>query len=65
MVQLPLKMVEEGRPGFKLAPLFKQRLLWIGFAVPFVLLSFKGLHYYFPAVPKPIQSAGQLAWIGQ
>lgn len=65
MVQLPLKMVEEGRPGFKLAPLFKQRLLWIGFAVPFVLLSLKGLHYYFPAVPKPIQSAGQLAWIGK
>ena len=64
MVQLPLKMVEEGRPGFKLGPLFKQRLLWIGFAVPFVLLSFKGLHYYFPAVPLPIQSAGQLPWIG-
>ena len=64
MVQLPLKMVEEGRPGFKLAPLFKQRLLWIGFAVPFVLLSFKGLHYYFPAVPQPIQSAGLLSWIG-
>lgn len=65
MVQLPLKMVEEGRPGFKLGPLFKQRLLWIGFALPFVLLSLKGLHYYFPAVPKPIQSAGQLAWIGE
>ena len=65
MVQLPLKMVEEGQPGFKLAPLFKQRLLWIGFAVPFVLLSFKGLHYYFPAVPQPIQSAGQLGWIGE
>ena len=64
MVQLPLKMVEEGRPGFKLGPLFKQRLLWIGFAVPFVLLSFKGLHYYFPAVPLPTQSAGQLPWIG-
>ena len=64
MVQLPLKMVEEGRPGSKLAPLFKQRLLWIGFAVPFVLLSLKGLHYYFPAVPLPTQSAGQLPWIG-
>ena len=65
MVQLPLKMVEEGRPGFKLTPLFKQRLLWIGFAVPFVLLSFKGLHYYFPAAPLPMQSAGQLEWIGK
>ena len=65
MVQLPLKMVEEGRPGFKLAPFFKQRLLWIGFAVPFILLSFKALHYYFPAVPTPPQSAGQLAWIGE
>ena len=64
MVQLPLKMVEEGRPGSKLAPLFKQRLLWIGFAVLFVLLSLKGLHYYFPAVPLPTQSAGQLPWIG-
>ena len=65
MVQLPLRMVEEGGRGFKLGPLFKERLLWIGFAVPFVLLGMKGLHHYFPEVPVVAQGAGQLAWFGK
>ena len=65
MVQLPLQLVEEPGPGSRLAPFFKQRLLWIGFAVPFVLLGMKGLHHYIPEVPTVAQTAGSLAWIGE
>ena len=65
LVQLPLKMVAEGGAGFKLGPFFKQRLLWIGFAVPFILLSMKGLHHYMPEVPLMTRSAGQLLWFGK
>jgi len=31
--------------------LFRQRLLWVGAAIPLVFGSFKALHQYFPAVP--------------
>jgi len=65
LVQLPLKMLEEGGVNSKLAPFFKQRLMWIGFAVPFVLLGMKGLHHYIPEVPVVAQSAGGLEWIGK
>jgi hypothetical protein len=65
MVQLPLKMVEEGSTGFKLGPFFKERLLWIGFAVPFLLLGMKGMHHYFPEMPIVKQAAGSLAWFGK
>jgi len=30
---------------------FKQRLMWIGFFIPFVILSMNALHHYFPTVP--------------
>ena len=65
LVQLPMKMVEDGETGFKWGPLFKQRLLWIGFAVPFVLLGMKGLHHYIPEVPFMSRTAGQLDWFGK
>jgi len=40
MVQLPLSMVEEsGNPLDRVRPFFKQRLMWLGFAIPFTVLS--------------------------
>ena len=60
-----MKMVEDGETGFKWGPLFKQRLLWIGFAAPFVLLGMKGLHHYIPEVPFMSRTAGQLDWFGK
>jgi hypothetical protein len=31
---------------------FKDRLMWLGFAIPFTILSINSLHYYFPAIPQ-------------
>ena len=49
LVQLPLEMV--GRGDSREAPLFRNPLMWIGFAAPFLLFLFKGLHAWYPAVP--------------
>lgn len=49
MMQLPEQMIEGGEGV--VAPFFKNRLMWLGFAIPFCLFSFAGLHHFFPAVP--------------
>jgi hypothetical protein len=52
---VPLEMVADPEPGRRLCPFFRNRLMWLGFAVPFVLESINALHRYhpgrFPAVP--------------
>ena len=51
LVQLPLEMVgREGEAG--LSAFFRNRLMWMGFAIPMVLHGINGLHYYNPAVPE-------------
>ena len=51
LVQLPIEMLTEER-GARLNGFFRNRLMWVGFAIPFVLLSFQGLHAHFPFVPS-------------
>ena len=51
MTQLPLQMIEGTSPG-QVAPFFKKKLMWLGFAVPFILFSFSGLNHYLPIVPE-------------
>ena len=54
MMQLPQGMLEEDRSTTsQIAPLFKNTVMWVGFGVPFVLLSMKGLNFFFPFVPDP------------
>jgi hypothetical protein len=50
LAQLPLEMAQH-RPDSLLAPLFKNRLMWIGFGVALGVSSLKGLHFYNPAIP--------------
>ncbi len=51
LAQLPLEMVRDvGNSPVK--PFFKNSVMWIGFGIPFVLSSMKGLHHYFPSVPS-------------
>ena len=52
LVQLPLQMIEEGRPGDRFGPFLKSPLMWVGFLVPFCLMSTHGLNFYFPVIPK-------------
>ncbi len=52
MAQLPQAMLDPGSdPQARLAPFFKNPLVWIGFALPLVFFSFGGLNHYFPSVP--------------
>ncbi len=64
LVQLPLEMIEEdGNGKGLLSPFLKNPLMWLGFLVPFTLLSMVGLNHYFPGVPKP-SLYHHLAWFG-
>jgi len=51
LVQLPLEMILPERHGISAVPFFRNRLLWIGFAIPFIIHNINALHAYFPGVP--------------
>ncbi len=51
LTRLPLEMVREDERGVKL--LFRNRLMWIGFAIAFLIFGLRGLKNYFPTVPAP------------
>lgn len=54
LVQLPLEMIGSATGQSAAAgevPLFKSRLMWLGFAIPTAVFLFKGLHVWYPAVP--------------
>ena len=46
LVSLPLEFVHEGR-GF-----FRNRLMWLGFAVPALIFTLNGLHEIWPQIPN-------------
>ena len=53
MMQLPQQMIGDGGGvGSRLAPLFKSRAMWVGFAIPVLLLSLNGLNHFHPEVPR-------------
>lgn len=47
LTELPSAMVQEK------TPLYRSRLMWIGFAIPLVVYSLRGLNVIFPLVPAP------------
>ncbi len=80
MMQLPNSMIEKGEGVLSaVAPLFRSKIMWIGFAIPFIYFSSTGLHEFYPSVPEfpfwlqPIRLWGNMvhlpmafsfAWIG-
>lgn len=48
LVQLPLEMVRPETAG----PFFRNKLTWIGFAIPTAIFTINGLHIIYPAVPE-------------
>jgi len=49
---LPVEMVSTDQGVPSLVPsFFRNKIMWIFFAIPAVIYSMKGLHFYFPAVP--------------
>lgn len=60
MVQLPLAMLGEERRGAIGKPLFGSGLMWLGFAIPFVLGSINALHNYLAVVPSVSLALGHI-----
>jgi len=50
LVEVPKEMVKEKNP------IYKSKLMWIGFFIPFVIYSMKGIHILFPLFPGPNMS---------
>ena len=54
MMQLPQGMLAgEERAGSRIAPLFRNPVMWVGFSLPFIYLTMKGLNFHFPFLPDP------------
>jgi len=52
LVQLPVEMAEEPEEGRSVNAFLRNRILWVGFAVPVFLHTLNGLHAHFPSVPE-------------
>lgn len=55
LVQLPILVLEERRDGERQSrwpPFFRNRLMWVGAAIPLVIHSINGLHFFYPVVPQ-------------
>ncbi len=50
LTELPGELVKEKEP------LLKSKLMWMGFLIPFLIYSLKGLHVLFPSIPAPVLS---------
>ena len=61
ILQVPLEMTETD--AGRLGPLFRNRLMWAGFAVPLLIGTVNGLNHYFHTVPRV--QMGTLLWIFQ
>jgi len=48
---LPIEMVRKEKDS-KIPTLFKNKLMWFGFAIPFLITAFNGLHHYFPGASQ-------------
>ena len=51
LMQVPLEMIKEDQNGSLVNPFFKNTAMWIGFAIPCILISINGFHAYYPSVP--------------
>ena len=48
LVQVPMAVTEENANGERIAPFFKNPVMWIGFALPAIWGTLHGVHNYFP-----------------
>jgi len=53
LAQVPLELIKQERRGKTLVySLLRNKLMWLGFAIPFLVSTVNGLHHYFPIVPE-------------
>ncbi|MBM4033714.1 MAG: hypothetical protein FJ291_18305 [Planctomycetes bacterium] len=51
LMEVPLHMVEEPGPGRCLPPFLRQRLFWVGFALPVFIVLWNAVSYFDPPFP--------------
>ena len=51
LVQVPMEMIQQDRSGIIGRPFFTNKVMWVGFALAFISLSFNGLNFYYPSFP--------------
>ena len=51
LVQVPLAMIQGDERHSAIKPFFKNWIMWIGFAVPFLIGTLNALHNYYPFIP--------------
>ena len=59
LVQVPLEMIQDDERLSLIKPFFRNRVMWIGFAIPFALGMVNAIHVYFPSFPGFTRFAGQ------
>ena len=64
LMQVPLAMLEEGGQDRLLTPFFRRGSMWLGFSIPFVLMSVYALHNYYPAFPA-LRLSAEIDFFGQ
>jgi len=52
LVQLPLDMLGVGEPKSKVPAFFKNRFMWVGFAIPAFIHGWNRLHFHIPVLPE-------------
>lgn len=52
IMQLPMDMLRGEGQGSLVNPFFKNKIMWLGFAIPCLILSINALHDYFHVLPK-------------
>ena len=52
LAQVPLAIIAEPPAQHPAQTLFRNRLFWLGFAIPLLIHSLNGVHLWFPALPE-------------
>ncbi len=51
LVQVPLEMMQDDERRSLIKPFFRNPVMWIGFAIPFLIGNVNAFHNYFPFIP--------------
>ncbi len=60
-MQLPLHMIEEGEKPGLIPPFFRNRIMWLGVLLPFLVINIKALSNYYHFIPAISTSFGSIS----
>ncbi len=62
IMQVPLELISQPKPGEWTPPWARPRLFWIGFLIPFAFYVLQLLHWFWPVVPQIPTDLGQISF---